>query len=74
MNAVLRDEKAEDFGIRELLRLVEREVVDGMLECREMGYKKVGIEIENQIVKVKGIEEKVICTTQNQFLLQSSSG
>lgn len=73
MNTVLRHEKAEDFGIRELLRLVEREVVDGMLECREMGYKKVRIEVEDQVVKVKGIEEKVANSNQSQSLQQFSN-
>lgn len=56
ISAVMRHEKQASYGIRELLRMVEKSVVDGMLECREAGYDYVRIEVYNEIIKVKGVE------------------
>lgn len=57
INTILRHEKNSDFGIRELVRLVEKAVLDGMLECREMGFKKVAIEAEGDQVRVRGVDD-----------------
>lgn len=56
ISAVMRHEKQASYGIRELLRMVEKSVVDGMLDCREEGYKFVRIEVYNEIIKVKGVD------------------
>lgn len=57
ISEVMRHEKQASYGIRELLRMVEKSVVDGMLDCREEGFKFVRIEVYNEIIKVKGVDE-----------------
>ena len=57
IDTVLKQEKQSDFGIRELVRLVEKAVVDGMYECRDAGYKKVAIEMGGGVIHVRGIQE-----------------
>lgn len=57
ISAVMRHEKQASYGIRELLRMVEKSVVDGMLECREMGFKLVKIEVYNEVITVRGVDD-----------------
>jgi ATP-dependent protease Clp ATPase subunit len=57
ISAVMRHEKQSSYGIRELLRLVEKSVVDGMLECKEMGYKKVKILVDDEEIDVRGVDD-----------------
>ena len=49
-----RHEKMSDYGIRELVRLVEQRVVDGMLEAKNAGYDAVAIKVDGEEVRVTG--------------------
>jgi len=56
IQTILRHEKNPNYGIRELIRLVEGAVMDGMLECRDAGYRAVGIEADGERVRVVGVD------------------
>jgi len=56
IQTILRHEKNPNYGIRELVRLVEGAVMDGMLECRDAGYRAVAIEADGARVRVVGVE------------------
>jgi len=49
-----RHEKMSDYGIRELVRLVEHRVVDGMLEAKNAGFDAVAIKVDGEEVLVTG--------------------
>lgn len=55
IETVLRHEKGAKYGIRELIRLVERAIVDGMLDRRAEGFKYVSIECQGDAVQVVGV-------------------
>lgn len=59
VETVLRHEKGAKYGIRELIRLVERAIVDGMLDRRAEGFKRVAIRCEGDAVRVVGIPDGV---------------
>ena len=48
-------EKLAGYGVREVVRLVESAVVDGLLEARDSGYRAVAISIDNDAVRVAGV-------------------
>lgn len=55
IDLVRRHEKQSDYGIRELIRLVEKKVIDGMLTAKDEGYKRVAISVEGDEVRVTGV-------------------
>lgn len=57
VDTVTRHERNASYGIRELVRLVERAIVDGMLDRREEGFRRVAIEADGQAVRVVGVPE-----------------
>lgn len=56
IQAIERHEKTSDYGVRELLRLVERAVVDGMLEAKDRGHNKVAIHATDGRIRVVGTD------------------
>lgn len=56
IETITRHEKQSDYGIRELIRLVENSVLDGMLSAREEGFRAVAIESDGAAVTVRGVE------------------
>lgn len=59
IDTIERHEKLSDFGIRELVRLVEKAVIDGMLEARAAGFRRVAIVCETGRVEVRGLASEV---------------
>ncbi len=59
IDTIERHEKLSDFGIRELVRLVEKAVIDGMLEARAAGFRRVAIVCEAERVEVRGLASEV---------------
>ena len=57
VNTVLRHEKSAKYGIRELIRLVERAIVDGMLDRRAEGFRRVEIISDGTQVEVIGVRD-----------------
>ena len=55
IDLIQKREKLAGYGVREVVRLVESAVVDGMLEARDSGYKTVAISIEGDTVRVAGV-------------------
>jgi ATP-dependent Clp protease ATP-binding subunit ClpA len=55
IDTVLRHEKGAKYGIRELVRLVERAIVDGMLDRRAEGFRHVAIQCQGDAVEVVGV-------------------
>jgi ATP-dependent Clp protease ATP-binding subunit ClpB len=45
IQTILRHEKQESYGIRELVRLIEKAVIDGMLAARDAGAQAVEIHV-----------------------------
>ena len=56
IDLIQKREKLAGYGVREVVRLVESAVVDGMLEARDAGYKAVAISIEGDVVHVAGVQ------------------
>lgn len=48
IQTILRHEKQESYGIRELVRLIEKAVIDGMLIAKEKGAKAVEIRVDER--------------------------
>jgi len=48
MQTILRHEKQESYGIRELVRLIEKAVIDGMLAARDAGARAVEIRVTEE--------------------------
>lgn len=59
IDTISRHEKQSDYGIRELVRLVEKAVIDGMLEARAAGFRRVAIVCEAERVEVRGLASEV---------------
>ncbi len=59
IETITRHEKQADYGIRELIRLVEKSVIDGMLQAREDGYSHVAISVRDGKVEVRGVAAQV---------------
>lgn len=55
IETITRHEKQSDYGIRELIRLVEKSVLDGMLDARDAGFTAVAIEADGSSVTVRGV-------------------
>ena len=55
IDLIKRREALAGYGVREVVRLVESAVVDGLLEARDAGYKTVAISIEGDVVHVAGV-------------------
>ena len=55
IDLIQKREKLAGYGVREVVRLVESAVVDGMLEARDAGYRAVAISIEGDAVRVAGV-------------------
>jgi ATP-dependent protease Clp ATPase subunit len=56
IDTVTRHEKSAKYGIRELIRLVERAIVDGMLDRRAEGFRDVAIAVEGDRIEVRGVK------------------
>ena len=58
IDLIQKREKLAGYGVREVVRLVESAVVDGLLEARDAGagYRAVAISIEGDAVRVAGVE------------------
>lgn len=55
IDTVTRHEKSAKYGIRELVRLVERAIVDGMLDRRAEGFREVEILCDGERIEVRGV-------------------
>jgi ATP-dependent Clp protease ATP-binding subunit ClpA len=55
IDLVTKREAMAGYGVREVVRLVESAVVDGLLEARDSGYKAVAIGIDGTKVRVTGV-------------------
>ncbi|WP_298294039.1 AAA family ATPase [Thiomonas sp.] len=55
IDLVTRREKLAHYGVREVVRLVEKAVLDGLLEARAQGYTSAAIEMQGDRVQVRGI-------------------
>ena len=56
IDLIQKREKLAGYGVREVVRLVESAVVDGLLEARDAGYRAVAISIDNDAVRVAGVQ------------------
>ena len=52
IDLIARREKLKNYGIREVIRLVEKAVLDGMLDARAAGHKDVRIVTDGDRVRV----------------------
>ena len=57
IDLVQRREKVAGYGVREVVRLVEGAVVDGLLDVRERGYAAAAIAIDGDQVIVTGVAQ-----------------
>ena len=55
IDLVQRREQVAGYGVREVVRLVESAVVDGLLDARERGYTAASITIDGDQVMVAGV-------------------
>lgn len=55
IDMIKRHEKMSDYGIRELVRLVEKKVLDGMLDARKAGFQRVAIDVVGDKIEVVGV-------------------
>ena len=53
IDVVTRHERMSDYGVRELVRLIEKNVIDGMLDIRNKGYRNVVVTVSGDRVVVK---------------------
>ena len=58
IETIIRHEKQSDYGIRELVRLVEKQVLDGMLMAKDEGFSQVAISAGGGKVLVSGVGTK----------------
>ena len=54
VDLIAKREALAGYGVREVVRLVEGAVVDGLLEARDAGYRAVAISIDDDDVRVSG--------------------
>ena len=52
IDLITRRERLKNYGVREIVRLVEKAVLDGMLEARARGAKAVAIRLDREQVHV----------------------
>ena len=55
IDLITKREALAGYGVREVVRLVEAAVVDGLLEARDAGYRAVAISIDGEDVRVAGV-------------------
>lgn len=55
IDLIQKRESLAGYGVREVVRLVEAAVVDGLLEARDAGYRMVAISIDGDAVRVAGV-------------------
>ena len=55
IDLITKREALSGYGVREVVRLVESAVVDGLLEARDSGYRAVAIGIDDDAVRVAGV-------------------
>ncbi|MHB1537482.1 MAG: AAA family ATPase [Solirubrobacteraceae bacterium] len=55
IDLIQKREALAGYGVREVVRLVESAVVDGLLEARDAGYRAVAISIDGDAVRVAGV-------------------
>ena len=55
IDLIQKREALAGYGVREVVRLVEAAVVDGLLEARDAGYRAVSIGIDGDAVRVAGV-------------------
>lgn len=55
IDTVLKHERGAKYGIRELIRLIEKAILDGMLDRRDEGYTHVAIRCEGAQIFVEGV-------------------
>ena len=55
IDLITKREALAGYGVREVVRLVESAVVDGLLEARDSGYRAVAISIDGDVVHVAGV-------------------
>lgn len=58
IDTIKRHEKQSDYGIRELVRLVEKQVCDGMMEAKDEGFAHVSIRFSGDKVSVHGVRKE----------------
>ena len=56
IDLVQRREQVAGYGVREVVRLVEGAVVDGLLDVRDKGYRTAAIAVDGERVVVTGVE------------------
>lgn len=56
IDLVKRREQVAGYGVREVVRLVEGAVVDGLLDVRDQGYHSAAIAVDGERVIVTGVE------------------
>ncbi len=56
VDLIQKREALAGYGVREVVRLVESAVVDGLLEARDAGYRAVAIAIDGDTVRVAGVQ------------------
>jgi energy-coupling factor transporter ATP-binding protein EcfA2 len=56
IDLVQRREQVAGYGVREVVRLVEGAVVDGLLDIRDRGYHSAAIAVKGDRVVVTGVE------------------
>lgn len=52
IDLITRREKLKEYGVREVVRLVEKAVLDGMIEARAQGAQAVAIRLDREQVRV----------------------
>jgi ATP-dependent Clp protease ATP-binding subunit ClpA len=55
IDLIIKREKLAAYGVREIVRLVEKATLDGMLDARAAGYPAVSIGLAGERVRVTGI-------------------
>ncbi len=55
IDLIVKREKLAAYGVREIVRLVEKSTLDGMLDARAAGYPAVSISLDGERVRVTGI-------------------
>ena len=55
IDLITKREALAGYGVREVVRLVESAVVDGLLDARDAGYRAVAIAIDGDTVRVAGV-------------------
>lgn len=55
IDLVQRREKLAGYGVREVVRLVESAVVDGLLDVRDAGFRRAAITLDGDAVRVAGV-------------------